>query len=146
MSVSRVSRKLANYLYKYRGSLELSVGTMILGYDSNDKCGTLYYVDNSGARIKGDVFAIGSGSTFALSVVDAYAHKVKPLKELSAQEGIVLGLKAIRSATLRDAYSGGYINIYVVTKDGWRKVFSEDLALISDDDDDLIDVLEEKGV
>lgn len=25
----------------------------------------------------------------------------------------------------------GYIGVYVVTKDGWKKVFSEDLALVT---------------
>jgi len=42
-----------------------------------------------------------------------------------------LAVKAIRHATFRDAYSGGYIGVYVVTKDGWKKVFSEDLALVT---------------
>jgi 20S proteasome subunit beta 5 len=45
-----------------------------------------------------------------------------------------LGIKAIRHATFRDAFSGGFINVYVINKDGWRKVFSEDLANIKTED------------
>ena len=43
-------------------------------------------------------------------------------------EAMALGIKAIRHATFRDAYSGGYIGVYLITSSGWRKVFSEDLA------------------
>jgi 20S proteasome subunit beta 5 len=48
---------------------------------------------------------------------------------MKEDEAINLGIKAIRHATFRDAFSGGYIAVYVITKEGWRKVFSEDLAL-----------------
>jgi 20S proteasome subunit beta 5 len=39
-----------------------------------------------------------------------------------------LGIKAIRHATFRDAYSGGFINVYLLTKEGWMKVYTEDVA------------------
>jgi len=48
--------------------------------------------------------------------------------DMTEDEAICLGIKAIRHATLRDAGSGGFIGVYLITKDGWRKVFSEDLA------------------
>jgi hypothetical protein len=70
MSVARASRILADYLYALRG-YDLSVGTMIMGYDDNgdsenDRNGSenpgaigttvamphIYYVDNTGLRIK----------------------------------------------------------------------------------------------
>ena len=135
MSVARASRILSNYLYQLRG-LNLSVGTMILGFDDprdkDDGYSTvgdsslprIYYVDNTGVRIEGDMFSVGSGSTFALSILDTERRH-----DMSEDEAIALGVKAIRHATFRDAYSGGYINVYVITRmDGWRKVFTEDLA------------------
>jgi 20S proteasome subunit beta 5 len=131
MSVARASRVLSNYMYALRG-YDLSVGTMIMGYDdlasNNDSespppC--IYYVDNTGLRIQGDMFAVGSGSTFALGILDSENDRYN----LSANDAIALGIKAIRHATFRDAYSGGYINVFLITpKDGWKKVYTEDIA------------------
>ncbi|KAG7370128.1 proteasome subunit beta [Nitzschia inconspicua] len=122
MSVSRVSRILSNCLYNTR-HWQLSVGTMIAGWDS--KGPQIFYVDNSGLRIQGDLFAVGSGSTFALGILDSETDRHK----LSIDEAVALGIKAIRHATFRDAYSGGFINVYLITpEDGWKKVYTEDIA------------------
>jgi 20S proteasome subunit beta 5 len=121
ITVARVSRLLADYLYANR-HLDLSVGTMIMGYDESGP--SIYYVDNKGTRIRGDLFSVGSGSTFALGVLDTEKRG-----RIKKDEAIALGIKAIRHATFRDAYSGGYIAVYVITEEGWEKVFSEDLAL-----------------
>ncbi|KAL7467588.1 hypothetical protein ACHAXS_007835 [Conticribra weissflogii] len=125
ISVARASRILSNVLYQNRG-LDLSVGTMIMGYHHLDGF-SIYYVDNTGVRIKGDMFAVGSGSTFAQGILDTEERRF----DMSEEEAVALGIRAIRHATLRDAMSGGYIGVYLITKDGWRKVFSEDLASIT---------------
>lgn len=122
MSVARISRILSNCLYQYR-HLQLSIGTMIAGWDS--KGPQIYYVDNSGLRIQGDLFSVGSGSTFALGILDTQENR----HHLSVEDAIALGIKAIRHATFRDAYSGGFINVYLITPDkGWKKVYTEDIA------------------
>ena len=122
MSVTRASRLLSNALYENRGS-GLSVGTMIMGFDL-DGGPRIFYVDDSGARIEGDMFSVGSGSTFALGILDRERRF-----DMTQEEAIALGIKAIRHATFRDAYSGGFINVFLITKkDGWKKVFSEDIA------------------
>ena len=125
ISVARASKILSNLLYQNRG-LDLSVGTMIMGHHPRDGFG-IYYVDNTGVRIKGDMFAVGSGSTFALGILDTKERRF----DMTEDEAVALGIKAIRHATLRDAMSGGYIGVYLVTKHGWQKVFSEDLASIT---------------
>lgn len=122
MTVARASRLLSNSLYENRG-LDLSVGTMIMGFDPEDGPPRIFYVDNTGVRIKGDIFAVGSGGTFALGILDNERRY-----SMTEDEAIALGIKAIRHATFRDAYSGGFINVYVITRDGWRKVYTEDLA------------------
>jgi len=124
ISVARASRLISNILYQNRG-LDLSVGTMIMGHHPRDGF-SIYYVDNTGVRIEGDMFAVGSGSTFALGILDTEERRF----DMTEEEAVSLGIKAIRHATLRDAMSGGYIGVYLITKDGWRKVFSEDLASI----------------
>eukprot|EP00577_Skeletonema_sp_RCC1716_P004334 CAMPEP_0113422210 /NCGR_PEP_ID=MMETSP0013_2-20120614/28337_1 /TAXON_ID=2843 ORGANISM="Skeletonema costatum, Strain 1716" /NCGR_SAMPLE_ID=MMETSP0013_2 /ASSEMBLY_ACC=CAM_ASM_000158 /LENGTH=1367 /DNA_ID=CAMNT_0000309935 /DNA_START=266 /DNA_END=4369 /DNA_ORIENTATION=- /assembly_acc=CAM_ASM_000158 len=122
ISVARASRILSSVLYGNRG-LDLSVGTMIMGYDKRDGF-SIYYIDNTGVRIKGDMFAVGSGSTFALGILDTEERKF----DMSEEEAVALGIKAIRHATLRDAASGGFIGVYLINEKGWRKVFSQDLA------------------
>ena len=74
-------------------------------------------------RIEGDLFAVGSGSTLALGILDTERRY-----NMSAEEAVSLGIKAIRHSTFRDAYSGGFINVYLITsRDGWKRVFTEDL-------------------
>lgn len=124
ISVARASRLISNAMYQNR-ALDLSVGTMIMGYHPRDGF-QIYYVDNTGVRIQGDMFAVGSGSTFALGILDTEERRF----EMTEEEAVSLGIRAIRHATLRDAGSGGWIGVYLITKDGWRKVFSEDLASI----------------
>jgi 20S proteasome subunit beta 5 len=71
------------------------------------------------------MFAVGSGSTFALGILDSQQDRYN----LSVDDAIALGIRAIRHATFRDAYSGGYINVFLITpKDGWKKVYTEDIA------------------
>uniref|UniRef100_A0A6T8NQD8 Proteasome subunit beta n=1 Tax=Proboscia inermis TaxID=420281 RepID=A0A6T8NQD8_9STRA len=134
ISVARASRLLSNALYQNR-HLDLSVGTMIMGYDhggKSDRPPSIYYVDNTGQRLRGEMFSVGSGSTFALGILDTERRY-----DMSEDEAISLGIKAIRHATFRDGYSGGYIGVYIITRDGWRKVFSEDLALSADFSSDI---------
>lgn len=124
LTVSRASRTLSDYLYENRDA-GLSVGTMIMGYDE-DNVARIFYVDNTGKRIEGDLFVVGSGSTFALGVLDRERKK-----DMVENDAVALCIKAIRHATFRDAFSGGYIAVYVINSSGWRKVFSEDVALSS---------------
>jgi 20S proteasome subunit beta 5 len=124
MSVARASRILSNFLYQNRG-VGLSMGTMIMGFDQ-DGPPRIYYVDDTGVRIEGSQFAVGSGASFALGILDTERRE-----EMTEEEAVALGIKAVRHATFRDAYSGGFINVFVITKDGWRKVFTEDLARTS---------------
>mmetsp|Transcript_11838 Transcript_11838/g.17376 ORF Transcript_11838/g.17376 Transcript_11838/m.17376 type:complete len:257 (+) Transcript_11838:75-845(+) len=127
MSVARASKLLANILDEYhKKGLDLSVGTMITGFDDNKSdVPSLYYVDNTGVRLSSSsFFSVGSGSTFALGILDQGWRE-----DLTSEEAIALGIKAIRHATFRDAYSGGYINVFLITKEnGWKRVYREDLA------------------
>lgn len=101
------------------------MGTMILGYDPVDKF-SIYYVDNEGVRTRGNLFAVGSGSTYAYSILDA---GYRP--DLSIEEAKDLGLRAIRHATYRDAFSGGFVNVYLVQASGWRRLTRVDGGFLS---------------
>merc|ERR1712072_37956 len=96
-----------------------------------DKSGPqLYYVDNDATRlhaIKGEdgdgrpYFSVGSGSTFAYGVLDT-GYKY----DLSVEDMIYLCRRSIYHATHRDAYSGGYVNLYHVKENGWTKISRDD--------------------
>lgn len=96
---------------------------MICGWDKTGP--NIFYVDSDATRLKGNVFSVGSGSTFAYGVLDqGYSF------DMSVEEAIALGQKSIYHATHRDAASGGVINLYHVKKDGWVKISSEDMMVI----------------
>lgn len=77
------------------------MGTMICGWD---KAGPqLFYVDSDGTRLKGDVFSVGSGSTFAYGVLDQGYDW-----ELEDEAALELGVRSIYAAAHRDAFSGAW--------------------------------------
>jgi len=61
------SMMLCSIMRQYKG-YGLSMGTMFTG---SDKTGaSLYYIDNDATRLRGRLFAVGSGGTFAYGVLD----------------------------------------------------------------------------
>jgi len=118
MTVAAASKVLSNILYYYR-NYGLSVGSMICGWDKRGP--SIYYVDSDGTRLKGDRFAVGSGGTYAYGIMDSgYDFN------LSVEDACELGRRAIFHATHRDAYSGGTINVFHISEEGWKKISSQD--------------------
>nr|CAK6637974.1 unnamed protein product [Macaca mulatta] len=120
ISVSAASKLLSNMMCQYRG-MGLSMGSMICGWDK--KGPGLYYVDEHGTRLSGNMFSTGSGNTYAYGVMDS---GYRP--NLSPEEAYDLGRRAIAHATHRDSYSGGVVNMYHMKEDGWVKVESTDVS------------------
>jgi len=119
ISVAAASKLLANIVYGYRG-YGLSMGTMVAGWDTTGP--NLYYVDNDGTRLKGNVFSVGSGSTYAYGVLDS-GYKY----DLTVEEAYDLAKRAIYHATHRDAYSGGTVSLYHIRENGWIRVGGYDV-------------------
>jgi 20S proteasome subunit beta 5 len=118
MTVAAASKVLSNILYYYRNQ-NLSVGSMICGWDKRGP--SIFYVDSDGTRLKGDKFSVGSGGTYAYGVMDS-GYRF----DLSVEEACELGRRAIFHAAHRDAYSGGTINVYHISEQGWRHVSAQD--------------------
>jgi len=113
ISVAAASKILANLVYSYKG-MGLSMGTMCAGVTPQEGP-ALYYIDSDGTRLAGDRFCVGSGQTFAYGVLDAeYDY------DLSDEDARELGKRSILAATHRDAFSGGFINLYHVKEAGWE--------------------------
>jgi 20S proteasome subunit beta 5 len=122
ITVAAASKLLANTVYSYRG-YGLSMGTMLAGWDEGKLGGpALYYVDDDGTRLKGRMFSVGSGSTYAYGILDTGYRA-----DLTLKEAIELGKRAIYHATHRDAASGGTINVYCIQDNGWTQHFAGDM-------------------
>eukprot|EP01086_Lenisia_limosa_P000941 TRINITY_DN11676_c0_g1_i1.p1 TRINITY_DN11676_c0_g1~~TRINITY_DN11676_c0_g1_i1.p1 ORF type:complete len:252 (-),score=47.82 TRINITY_DN11676_c0_g1_i1:8-763(-) len=114
ISVPAASRILADIVYQYRG-YGLSIGAMVAGVDENGF--HLNYVDNDGTTTKGDRFSVGSGSTFAYSVMETHYRA-----DMCDQEAYDLARNSVAGAGHRDAMSGGIITVIHINKDGWKLV------------------------
>lgn len=75
----------------------------------------LFYVDSDGTRLKGDLFSVGSGSTFAYGVLDQGYRW-----DLTDEEAQELARRSIYAAGHRDAFSGNTCNLYHVKEEGWQ--------------------------
>ena len=133
ISVAAASKILSNLVYSYKG-MGLSMGTMCAGVTPQEGP-ALYYIDSEGTRLAGNLFCVGSGQTFAYGVLDAEYHY-----NLTEAEALELGSRSILAATHRDAFSGGFINLYHVKEDGWvkhgfRVMLPENLASLNCIDD-----------
>ncbi len=94
---------------------------IIAGYDKEP---AVYSVDPFGGfDFKDKFYSTGSGSPFAYGVLEA------EFKEgISVEEGIVLVIRAIKTAIERDIGSGGKeIQVAVIDKNGYRDLSKQDL-------------------
>lgn len=101
------SKRLLTTLLK----LNLSVQLLLLP--------VVYYVDSEGSCVPGTFFCVGSGANLAYSVID---HSEKEMKDMDLEEAVELATWAIRHATYRDGYSGGYINVIYIDSTGIHHV------------------------
>lgn len=110
----------ANYLRSsIVGKRGLSIGTMICGWDDNGP--EIFFVDNSGMMVKGNIFSVGSGCTIAYGILESnYKY------DLTREEALKLARDAIFYAMHRDAFSGGSCNLYFMDSKGWQFIGQHD--------------------
>ena len=123
LPVVAIARQLAQALKEYRG-MGLSVGTMVAGIDSTGPA--IYYVDNEGTCIPGQRFCVGSGSNLAYAVLDTKLEALKADSSAGVDDALDVALWAIRHATHRDGYSGGYINVFHINATGIHHILHKD--------------------
>lgn len=95
-------------------------------------------MDSEGNRIKGDLFSVGSGSMFAYGILDSYYKW-----DMTMEQSIALGKRAINEAAYNDAASGGVVRVYWIPTDSDRWVKIEDGA---DNSEMTYKDMENKGV
>jgi proteasome beta subunit len=81
----------------------------------------IYTLDPLGSVLPDDYAAVGTGAETALGVLDPQFKE-----NMTEKDAIELAKKAVKSATLRDSFSGDGIDVLVINSQG-SKEFSEKL-------------------
>ena len=110
ITVNAAAQLLSNILFS-RKYMPYLTQTLIGGVDSDGS--HLYSLDLSGSLIEETYAAVGTATSLVLGVLEANYRK-----NLTKEETIQLAVKAIRSATRRDAMSGEGIHLLIVTPEG----------------------------
>jgi len=96
---------------------------ILAGLDEDGIC-SLYEVTGGFLKYIDDYTAsVGSGMPFVLGFLERQYKK-----GLSIKEGIELAKEAIKSSTQRDSASGNGIDIFTITKEGIKKVVSQEIV------------------
>ena len=112
-----------NNVRKFNPFLSI-VGFLLAGRD--DLGYHVYEIGVDGSVSDHDDYACdGSGSIFALGVFESTYNK-----DMNVDEGVKLALKALNAALQRDTASGSGYDVYVINKDGVKKVLEKELKLV----------------
>lgn len=125
MSVRATVKLLSNFLYGDR-FFPKWVEPIVGGYDPREERAYLYSMDLLGSLSEEPFTAAGTGSTFALGLLeDAYNSS------LSLKEGGELLARVFQSTLKRDAASGGGYDILLISKKGIQWIQKEILEAIT---------------
>lgn len=118
MSIKALATIASNFA---RGGPFMLINPVLGGVD--DSGPHVYSIDPLGGLTEDDYVVTGSGMQFALGVLEQEYSD-----DLSLEEGVQIGTKAVESASERDTASGNGITIAEVTVDGVDIHTHEDLS------------------
>ena len=81
---------------------------------------TIYTLDPLGSVLPDEYAAVGTGAEMALGVLDPQFKK-----SMTEQEAVDLATRAIRSAAMRDSFTGDGIDVMIIDSDGIREPATE---------------------
>lgn len=116
ISIESASALASNILH----SSPAYVQTLLGGVDETGA--SIYSLDPAGGMIKDSFISTGSGSTFSYGVLE---DRVK--EDMTVDEAIEVGIRAIKSAMERDTYSGNGILVATVTEKGFEMLSKEEV-------------------
>ncbi|MBI2139003.1 proteasome subunit beta [Candidatus Woesearchaeota archaeon] len=121
-AVNLLSNMVYNNIRKF--SLIPGISHFIVG-GKDDEGLHVYDIGADGSVTHVDDYTCsGSGSVMAYGVLETLFKK-----DMSIEEGVRLGAKAINAAVQRDIASGNGIDILSITKEGIRKVLSKEIEI-----------------
>ena len=104
-----VAKMMSNMMYERR---YFPLLTQVIVGGMTDKP-VIYTLDPLGSVLPDDYAAVGTGAEMALGVLDPQFQA-----NMNEKDAVNLAVKAVRSATMRDSFSGDGIDVLVVNKDG----------------------------
>lgn len=98
-------------------------GFLLAGFNE-DGTTELYSILPDGATTKVNDYdaSVGSGMPYVLGLLERQYKK-----DITIKEGVELAKEALKSSTQRDTSSGYGIDIFAITKDGIKKVVSQEI-------------------
>lgn len=127
MTSTMIANLLGRILYgQYRSFFPFYVGLILVGYD--EEGGHVFSYDPSGALTDDPYTSTGSGSIFALGVLEAMYKD-----DMSEEEAKKTALTALSSAIKRDIATGDGIDALLINKDGARFLTKEEIKEILGD-------------
>ena len=128
-SVKQGANLLSTIIYqsvRQPAMLQFMVGSLVAG-TNEDGTTELYSIDPSGGikKIEDYDANFGSGMPFILGLLERQYKEDMPIDP----DGIELAKEALKSSTQRDIGSGYGIDIFIITKDGIKKVIEQEIKL-----------------
>ncbi|MFH1211586.1 MAG: proteasome subunit beta [Candidatus Woesearchaeota archaeon] len=120
-TVVEAANLLAGMVYSNIRKISMIPGIshfLLAGYDLKTYLFDIF-PDGSISEVE-DFVSSGSGSVFAYGVLEANYSK-----NLAEEDGVKLAVKAVNAALQRDSVSGDGIDVFVINKNGVKKVFQK---------------------
>jgi proteasome beta subunit len=108
IGVGQSAKLLQNILYNQKGFFEVG---HLLGGVTDSEGPKIYNLGSYGSILEDDYASVGSGSVFAMGILETEWKK-----DLTLEEGINICTRAVRSAIIRDMASGNGIDLVVLQK------------------------------
>jgi len=120
ISINSLATLASIILFQYRPILIVQM--LVGGYDNDGS--QLYSVDWLGTVTKETYTASGSGTPYAISILENGYDK-----NLNQEKAIKLVIRAVRAAMRRDPGSGEGVDIAIISKDGIRFLKGEEISI-----------------
>eukprot|EP00483_Globobulimina_turgida_P003731 UN03737 len=111
--VKTAAKLVSGFIYPNKDYLLASM--LIAGYDKYDG-GSIYALALGGSMVKQKWSIAGSGSTYIYGYCDSTWKE-----NMNRNEAVQFCINALTRATFRDGYSGGFVRVCVINKDGVDK-------------------------
>lgn len=125
-SVKQAANLLSSILYsaiRQPSMVPHIVGNLVGGFNEDGSV-ELYTIEPAGSVLKIEDYDanFGSGMPYVLGYLERQYKK-----GISVDEGVKLAIESIKSSTQRDVGSGFGIDVFTITKDGIKKVVSQEI-------------------
>lgn len=125
-SVKQAANLLANILYsgiRQMSMIPMQAGFLLGGFN-DDGTTELYSIEPAGSVVKVEDYDanFGSGMPYVLGLLERQYKK-----GMTIEDGIKLAVECIKSSTQRDIGSGFGIDVFAITKQGIKKVVSQEI-------------------